>query len=167
MDLSIVKATQSEEALVTSAFALIKRELGLTKNPHTEISVEVSDIRSPEGVTNPIPLYRMFPRPKRTIKMSVTRAQGPSILLMSLCHEMIHVRQILNGDLKIKGKNAYWKGELFGSSTFIKLGLDLIGKNFYVTIPWENEALREMTPLYRKIRVELNDDSRTKESSLR
>ncbi len=73
-----------------------------------------------------------------SLKRGLTKNRSKKVI----CHEMVHIRDLVRGDLKLlKGTNVYWyKGEEYHieeNSTFIP--------------PFETEAYKEGKKLYRKI----------------
>jgi hypothetical protein len=54
-------------------------------------------------------------------------------------HELIHVKQMVNGNFKITDKGIYYKGK------FYKLPLEVK----YEDLPWEKEAYKESIPLLK------------------
>lgn len=63
-----------------------------------------------------------------------------SEMLRNLAHEMVHAKQYLKGELCVDVQS--WKGVRFKS----KLGVD-----YDVNAPWEKEAYRRETLLYKKL----------------
>lgn len=55
-------------------------------------------------------------------------------LLLTLAHEMIHIKQFANGDLKNCTKSSRWKGKYY------KMGNSVVDIQEYYNYPWEAEA---------------------------
>lgn len=65
---------------------------------------------------------------------------GSSEILPIVCHEMIHLKQMYNGQLQIVNKNFKWKGK------------DYPGSMPYFDRPWEKEAVAEQLSIEKKVK---------------
>jgi hypothetical protein len=113
------------------------RELGLTNSRRAVLVKVTKDTQEGmEGSTQYLEFadcYLVLIRPPArqtlasTIQMSTT-----------LAHEMVHVRQMAKGILKVTDKGTYWRGRKYKKSTP------------YLQLPWEVDAFARQEIVFRR-----------------
>lgn len=113
----------------------------------SQISIVVSfDSDLPKGVAG----YTLFQAyrndsPIMQVYIKIEIAQSQSVQLLTLAHEMVHVKQFVKGELMHCGDNTYqWNGKLYEHIQHIP----------YLQRQWEREALREQYTLSKQYRRE-------------
>lgn len=76
--------------------------------------------------------------PGKNSWLIVLRSGRPDDMAVSLCHELVHVRQLVRGTLKRVGKQWQWCGKRWNDRTP------------YLEQPWEIMAFREQDLLFRR-----------------
>jgi hypothetical protein len=82
-----------------------------------------------------------LPFGKNRFLILLNRRMSFTELLISISHEFIHIEQYLNGDLKISGNYAIWKGDT--------IDMRLVP---YEERPFEIEAHRGQGKIYRRVK---------------
>jgi hypothetical protein len=57
---------------------------------------------------------------------------------VTLAHEMVHVRQMAKGILKVENGVNYWRGKKYGKKTK------------YLDMPWEQDAFSKQELIFRR-----------------
>lgn len=83
------------------------------------------------------------------------KALDPNVVILTLAHEMVHVRQLLSGDLVVYSgdedlPHLLWKGHRYGAEEIIKMRED-----FILNDPSEAEAYSRMGELYEYMMMAL------------
>ena len=76
----------------------------------------------------------------KTLGLAIDSRLSVSMLMETLAHEMVHVKQIARGQLKYVGKKIFWKGE----RVYPK-------KMSYYNHPWEIDAWRNEKVLASRV----------------
>jgi len=80
-------------------------------------------------------------------KVFLKEGLSKSNLLLILCHEFIHIKQYLDGRLRLDGTKAIWEDKEYDM-----LDID------YMDRPWETEAFRMQGKLYKKVKRKMKDE---------
>lgn len=83
--------------------------------------------------------YGMVSHVKKDIVMAIDPATDITQMLETVCHEMIHVKQIAKGQMKLiqAGEKIVWMGKEYPEEK-------------YHDLPWEIEAMAKSERMYRK-----------------
>lgn len=124
-------------ALIEATFNIVQNELGLAQDPRTVRMGFFDTLGGPEGETkndsvDPVIVHFAM--------------DAPFDLVGTICHEMVHVRDITRGDLKFDhdADAMFYKGRKVNSDMAIlatKMELDML------VFPWEKIAYDSMFPL--------------------
>lgn len=113
------------------------QELGLTNSRRAVFVKVTKDTQDGmEGSTQYLPwadCYIVLVRPPARLTPS-------SLIAMSttLAHEMVHVRQMAKGILKVTNKGTFWRGRKYTKSTP------------YLQLPWEMDAFSRQEIVFRR-----------------
>jgi hypothetical protein len=113
------------------------RELGLTNSRRAVLVKVTKDTQDAmEGSTQYLEwadCYLVLLRPPARQTLASTIA-----LSTTLAHEMVHVRQMAKGILKVTDKGTYWRGRKYKKSTP------------YLQLPWEVDAFARQEIVFRR-----------------
>lgn len=137
---TIENATPKEEIKLSAWLTALIDELALKKYGHT------IHVRLVTGLNSVAAMVPLATKDKRFyIQLN---AGKPDSWLPGICHEMIHVEQVLRGDIVVADPatgRAYWRGARFNVKDYAALAM--MNKAFYLSLPWEKEAHARMYPL--------------------
>lgn len=127
-----VEGSKRNRKFVEAIMPSLITQLGLSSSRKTLVVKIEDDGESHLGYTvplEPLDAYIVVIKPQRKLKD----------IGLTLCHEMVHVRQLAKGILKNKGNGVnIWAGKRYGKKTK------------YLDMPWEQEAFARTEILLRR-----------------
>ena len=112
----------------------IIKELGLDKSKHIVLVSVVSNDPSNEGATIALPGIDSY-----IVTLNGSRKKKLKDLTLTLCHEMVHVKQMASGLMKSVEGGQTWKGKFYPEETK------------YLDRPWEIQAFARQELLMRRV----------------
>lgn len=103
---------------------------------------------------------------RNPILMYIAKGSGFPETLDVLCHEMVHVRQVVDGDLVSDDRGISWRGQLWtpdmlpdtiSAARLPKAARKLVYLQ-YRALPWEQEAHDRQLPLLKSAMLKLPAD---------
>lgn len=147
-------------AVLKKAFPIIIKELGIENRWLTvDLSFFKRVITNPNaswdksqlgGQTRTHTTWGLFP-PRRSIEVNLSDRDEVWVTVGSLCHEMIHVKQIINGELKSFDGQIIFNGKTYVSS-IINLMMKIGGAPMEMMLPWEKEAYEGEPILLKEVK---------------
>lgn len=149
-------------AIFERAFEIIQVELGLAENPSIVRVCYNKMRRNGDAILRGSLDRKSGTGPSDPFKINISDA-GPMIGsdIITMCHEMIHVQQVVRGELVDTDdgdeNSSIWKGEMWTEDR-ARIASFFSGKNQWLP-PWELDAHERMEPLFEKVitRLPLND----------
>jgi hypothetical protein len=140
--LTTESATRAEDVLLRKWVPILFDLLDLTGKCKLHIHMVSNFAREgcpKEGIANMCPI----PAPGNLFFMEISSTK-PELILPALCHETVHVDQVVRGDNIIDPTSgyAYWKGKGYNSYAVCQRANK--DKDFYLNLPWEKEAHEKM-----------------------
>lgn len=114
----------------------IIKELGLERSQHVVLITTVPDCGDGnEGATIELPGIGGY-----IVTLTATNKRSLKDLTITLCHEMVHVKQMATGLLKsVKGGHT-WAGKFYSAK-----------KTKYLDMPWEIQAFSKQELILRRV----------------
>jgi len=114
------------ESILPSIFSQLK-----IKSAKYSLLISSSSTIQEEGLTIAIPECGI-------IILALNSRLNMSRLGLALCHEMVHVKQLVSGVLRVETNGTTWSGKFFKRSTA------------YMDRPWELQALAKQEIIFRR-----------------
>jgi hypothetical protein len=130
MDYLVEAHSKQKKQFIEAILPSIIEQLGLT-NTRKSLVIRLEKDCEQMGYTVPVDIldsYVVVIKPTMSIKS----------IGLSLAHEMVHVRQMAKGILKIKNGVNYWCGKRYSKRTK------------YLDQPWEQDAFARQELVFRK-----------------
>ena len=130
MDYLVEAHSKQKRQFIASILPSMVKQLGLT-NTRKSLVVRLEKDCEQMGYTVPVDIldsYVVVIKPSMSIKS----------IGVTLAHEMVHVRQMAKGILKIKNGVNYWCGKRYTKRTK------------YLDQPWEQDAFARQELVFRK-----------------
>lgn len=124
MEFYVDMRNSDRKDMIEGCITLFMRELKLVRNKGQLIVTTVKDFERDKGCAGMV-----YPHSKGIVLMDLDSRLSMNRLVEVLAHEMVHVKQILKGELIHKGKKLYWKNKLYNPK-----------KMSYYEHPWEIDA---------------------------
>ena len=131
MILNITGSTAKTRDLVCTAAAFGMIELGLSRL--SSLNVEIKLMKMPEtsyGLCSVDDSDDSPSTPMRKFIIEVNKGMGIAMIVRTVLHEMVHVKQFARGELDSKYKGMRWK------TAHVTDDVD------YMDLPWEKEAYK-------------------------
>jgi hypothetical protein len=126
----VVKTRSKKTAhFINSIMPNMIKQLGLA-NSRKFLLIEICKLKHDKGLTTPLPGLDTY-----VIALSPAKWQD---LGVTLAHEMVHVRQLAKGMLRVEGGNKWWMGKKYSKRTK------------YLDMPWELDAFSRQEILFRR-----------------
>ena len=130
MDYLVEAHSKQKKQFIEAILPSMVKQLGLT-NTRKSLLIRLEKDCESMGYTVPVDIldsYVVIIKPTMTIKS----------IGITLAHEMVHVRQMAKGILKIKNGVNYWCGKRYTKRTK------------YLDQPWEQDAFARQEIVFRK-----------------
>ncbi len=95
-----------------------------------------------------------FKEGMKSFTVMINLSSGLPMQIMYLAHELIHIKQWVNGELGISGRNITWMGDIYEVSPDTLDGGDSFEK--YRNLPWEKEAFESQKDWLNKVKVKFS-----------
>ena len=135
MNVVIDMRKSDRKEVIEACITLFIRELKLEKSKSTLFVFSRKNFENETGAAGMV-----YPYADGLITMDLDSRMSLDKLIQTLAHEMVHVKQIVRGQLKYVGKKIFWKGE----RVYPK-------KMSYYNHPWEIDAWRNEKVLASRV----------------
>jgi hypothetical protein len=125
----LVEGYPKKAKFVNAILPSIIRQLGLT-NSRKSLLIRIA--RECEGMGMTVPLHGL------DSYVVIIKPMKLKDLGLTLAHEMVHVRQMAKGTLKMNKGSTYWNGKKYSKKTP------------YLDQPWEQDAFARQEIIFRK-----------------
>lgn len=130
MEVLVESSNRKTKKFLESLLPSMIDQLGL-KSRRKALLVKIDNDITSMGLTIPIDAVDMY--------LIVIRPQSLKEMGLTLAHEMVHVRQMAKGTLKVLGNGANrWAGKVYGNQTA------------YLDMPWELDAFARQEIILRR-----------------
>jgi hypothetical protein len=129
MEYLIKTRSKKTKFFIDSVMPALIKQLGLG-NSRKFVLIEVCKLDGDNGLTVPLPgldSYVVALKPAKWQELGIT-----------LAHEMVHVKQMAKGTLKVEGDYKVWRGKKYSKRTK------------YLDMPWEIDAFARQELLFRR-----------------
>jgi hypothetical protein len=131
MILNITGSTKTTRAMVTSTAAFGMIELGLRSLSSLKINIKLINMPTGNyGLCSANDEDDKPWQPMRNFTIEVNKNMGISMIVRTVLHELVHVKQFARGELDSKYKGMRWK------TAHVTDDVD------YMDLPWEKEAYK-------------------------
>lgn len=143
MDIIVTARKSPTRALIENCLEFYKRELKLTNSSYSLVVMTDRGMGTKEGMRGVV--YKLGPK---VIGMVIDTALDMERLIITMAHEMVHVKQYARGQITHSKsmKSKYWMGKRVRAD--------------YYDQPWEIEAYSKERVLANKVFAMLNEDKR-------
>lgn len=134
MEIEVLARKSPSKLLIENCLQIFRKELNLTNSTYSLVVFTERGMSAREGVRGKV--FKLGPK---VIGMAVDTALDIERLIITLAHEMIHVKQHAKGQIKF-GRNLnskFWMGRKYRAS--------------YYDLPWEVEAFSKERILANKV----------------
>ena len=121
--------------MIEGCINLFIRELKLEKSKSTLFVFSKKNFETETGAAGMV-----YPYAKGLITMDLDSRMGMDKLIQTIAHEMVHVKQIVRGQLSYEGKKIFWKGKRYYPK-----------RMSYYDHPWEIDAWRNEKVLASRV----------------
>jgi hypothetical protein len=125
----LVEGYPNKAKFVKAILPSIIKQLGLT-NSRKSLLIRIA--RECEGMGMTVPLHGL------DSYVVIIKPMKLKDIGLTLAHEMVHVRQMAKGILKMDKGNTYWNGKKYSKKTP------------YLDQPWEQDAFARQEIIFRK-----------------
>ena len=125
----LVEGYPNKAKFVKAILPSIIKQLGLT-NSRKSLLIRIA--RECEGMGMTVPLHGL------DSYVVIIKPMKLKDIGLTLAHEMVHVRQMAKGILKMHKGNTYWNGKKYSKKTP------------YLDQPWEQDAFARQEIIFRK-----------------
>ena len=134
MDIQVIGRKSASKSLIENASKFLAKELNLSNSKYTLLVVTERGMAKETGVRGAV--VKLGPK---VLSMTIDSGLDTERLIITLAHEMVHVKQYARGQVKPSRsfKTHYWMGKN-------------VRKNYYDQ-PWEVEAYSKERVLANKI----------------
>ncbi len=129
MEYLIKTRSKKTKVFIDSIMPALIKQLGLGSS-RKFVLIEICKLDGDNGLTVPLPgldSYVIALKPSKWQELGIT-----------LAHEMVHVKQMAKGTLKVEGGNTWWRGKKYSKRTK------------YLDMPWEIDAFARQELLFRR-----------------
>jgi Zn-dependent peptidase ImmA (M78 family) len=139
MDIQLIGRKSASKALIENASKFLAKELNLTNSKYTLLIMTERGMAKNEGMRGVV--SKIGPK---CLSMIIDSDLDTERLIITLAHEMVHVKQYARGQIKSSRsrKTHYWMGKN-------------VRKKYYEQ-PWEVEAFTKERVLANKLFVIMN-----------
>ena len=130
MDIRVEARSPKKKKFIEAILPSIVTQLGLN-NSRKSVFIKLEQDCEGMGYTVPIDVldsYVVIIKPSLSIKD----------IGLTLAHEMVHVRQMAKGILKVENGVSYWRGKKYSKKTK------------YLDMPWEQDAFSKQELIFRR-----------------